>query len=325
MAHFCINPLMLYKEMNETILRKIGINLSYEKILELLQNTESIEYFKRNEKYPIRIEATEAEYIYRDILKSLGYDIDFNHYNLISNSIKEFSDSQFEEISYSILERFIVAIKNVDSKIFNVIAEEFIDSCFYDYGRIGFAIAFSVINHFMKMIKYSFSSKEKIIPYSYTVKLEDLSKPLIDSEVINDFSFDNRFITYLNANFKKIDTIHWRNFELLVGQFFKDSGYSVIINKGTKDGGIDLKITDEHGIKTYIQCKRYNKNVGISVVKELTATVEHNKDGVENGIIVCTHKVSANAKEFVNEYGLKITYKEKNDIQKYLFEESFKA
>ncbi len=65
-------------------------------------------------------------------------------------------------------------------------------------------------------------------------------------------------------------TVSWREFEMLVGQFFREKGYKVSETADGADGGIDLRLTASD-FKTYlVQCKHWKASkVPVSVVREL--------------------------------------------------------
>ena len=64
--------------------------------------------------------------------------------------------------------------------------------------------------------------------------------------------------------------ISWREFEMLVGQFFREKGYKVTETAEGADGGIDLHLTASD-FKTYlVQCKHWKASkVPVNVVREL--------------------------------------------------------
>jgi restriction system protein len=79
---------------------------------------------------------------------------------------------------------------------------------------------------------------------------------------------DQRYIDYLAKNSEEMGRIHWRNFERLTTEFFRRQGYEVVLGKGSKDGGIDVRVWTDKDAKTgpplmLIQCKRYKNVVGI--------------------------------------------------------------
>ena len=64
--------------------------------------------------------------------------------------------------------------------------------------------------------------------------------------------------------------ISWREFEMSVGQFFREKGYNVTETAQGADGGVDLHLKGNDG-KTYlVQCKHWKASkVPVNVVREL--------------------------------------------------------
>ena len=64
--------------------------------------------------------------------------------------------------------------------------------------------------------------------------------------------------------------ISWREFEMLVGQFFREKGYKVTETAQGADGGVDLHLKGDDG-KTYlVQCKHWKASkVPVNIVREL--------------------------------------------------------
>jgi hypothetical protein len=52
---------------------------------------------------------------------------------------------------------------------------------------------------------------------------------------------DQRFIDYLHAQPEDLSRMHWRQFEFLVGEFFRRNGYDVVITPPSGDGGVDVR------------------------------------------------------------------------------------
>jgi restriction system protein len=83
---------------------------------------------------------------------------------------------------------------------------------------------------------------------------------------------DQRYIDYLAKNSEEMGRIHWRNFERLTTEFFRRQSYEVDLGKGTKDGGVDVRVWTDKDSKSgppliLIQCKR-QKNVVWNRVRE---------------------------------------------------------
>jgi HJR/Mrr/RecB family endonuclease len=77
---------------------------------------------------------------------------------------------------------------------------------------------------------------------------------------------------------RKLDDLHWKEFEHLMAEILEKSGWSITPMGYTKDDGVDIIAarTVEPGIpiEMLVQCKRYKRTrrVGVEIVKELWAT-----------------------------------------------------
>jgi restriction system protein len=66
-----------------------------------------------------------------------------------------------------------------------------------------------------------------------------------------------------------LNGITWREFEMLVGEWFRRQGYAVTETGGVADGGVDLILT-KAGETYLVQCKQWKAyKVGVTVVREL--------------------------------------------------------
>lgn len=93
--------------------------------------------------------------------------------------------------------------------------------------------------------------------------------------------------------------IGWREFEMLVGEAFRRSGYHVEENGlGGKDGGIDL-ILYKDGRKTLVQCKQWrSRQVKATTVREMWGLAHHH--GADAVKIVCVGDFTHDAETFAN-------------------------
>lgn len=101
-------------------------------------------------------------------------------------------------------------------------------------------------------------------------------------------------VSFLNARKRKrlletqtgTDTLvrmHWREFEMLVGEAYRRRGYFVEENtRGGKDGGIDLRLHKD-GRTEIVQCKQWkNARIRVPIVREMWGlAVHHNADAVK--------------------------------------------
>lgn len=132
---------------------------------------------------------------------------------------------------------------------------------------------------------------------------------------------DQRYIDYLARNGEEMGRIHWRNFERLTTEFFRRQGYEVDLGKGTKDGGIDVRVWTDKDSKSgpplmLIQCKRYKDVVGIETVKAFWSDVHF--AGAEKGLIATTSSVSRDSKKLCRVRKWPMTFAEAAEIQKWV-------
>lgn len=95
----------------------------------------------------------------------------------------------------------------------------------------------------------------------------------------------------------------WEEFEYLVRELlereYAGQGAEVRVTQASRDGGVDAVIFDPHPIrggKIVVQAKRYTNTVGVSAVRDLFGTVQH--EGASKGILVTTSSFGADAYEF---------------------------
>ena len=96
-----------------------------------------------------------------------------------------------------------------------------------------------------------------------------------------------------------IGGISWQDFELLVGEGFRQQGYQVIENGGGgADGGVDL-VLRKGGDKFLVQCKQWKAfTVGVTVVRELYGVMAAN--GAAGGFAVTSGRFTDDAKAFAS-------------------------
>lgn len=96
-----------------------------------------------------------------------------------------------------------------------------------------------------------------------------------------------------------IDGMSWQEFELLVGEAFRQKGFKVLELGGPgPDGGVDLVLTKGRE-KYLVQCKQWRAlKVTVSVVRELYGLMA--SKGAAGGFVVTSGKFTSDAKEFAN-------------------------
>jgi restriction system protein len=122
---------------------------------------------------------------------------------------------------------------------------------------------------------------------------------------------DTRFIQPYNVaesldERTNLAAMDWQDFENLIREIFEKEfsrdGGEVKITRASRDGGVDAVAFDPdplRGGKMVIQAKRYTNTVGVSAVRDLYGTVQH--EGAMKGILVTTATFGADAYEFARD------------------------
>lgn len=127
--------------------------------------------------------------------------------------------------------------------------------------------------------------------------------------IINLQTDDKRFVDGYNVTSTLSDSVnlasmHWLDFENLIRELFEQefsqNGGTVRITQASRDGGVDAVVFDPdpiRGGKIIIQAKRYTNVVGVSAVRDLSGTVQH--EGAMKGILVTTSTYGKDAYDFI--------------------------
>src|SRR5574344_409624 len=94
-----------------------------------------------------------------------------------------------------------------------------------------------------------------------------------------------------------------RDFEVALAKVFKDNGYKTELTQASADGGVDI-IIYENEQPVFVQCKAYNKPVGVAVARELYGVMQDKK--VEQGVIATLTGVTQGVYDFVNGKNIKL-------------------
>lgn len=99
------------------------------------------------------------------------------------------------------------------------------------------------------------------------------------------------------GNRQSIEKLSWREFEYLVGEFFRRKGFTVEETGGDgPDGGVDL-IASLGKDSYFIQCKHWKAmQVGVTIVRELYGVMAAN--GAAGGFVVTSGAFTEEAKRF---------------------------
>lgn len=95
----------------------------------------------------------------------------------------------------------------------------------------------------------------------------------------------------------RLTALNWRQFELLVGEWFRRQGYVVEeTGGGGSDGGVDLVVRKD-GRRELVQCKHWKRrSVDVATAREMWGLLQHHSaDAVW---IVCCGRFTADATKF---------------------------
>lgn len=94
-----------------------------------------------------------------------------------------------------------------------------------------------------------------------------------------------------------LEGMSWREFEILVGESYRQQGYQVAELGGAgPDGGVDLVLTKGNE-KFFVQCKQWKAyRVGVTTVRELYGVMA--AKGATGGFVVTSGRFTADAVEF---------------------------
>lgn len=102
-----------------------------------------------------------------------------------------------------------------------------------------------------------------------------------------------------------LESISWREFELLVGEAFRRKGFTVQeTGQGGADGGIDLVLLKD-GEKYLVQCKQWRRQlVQVNVIRELFGVMT--AEGAKGGFVVISGRFTEDAKVFAQGKNLQL-------------------
>jgi restriction system protein len=94
-----------------------------------------------------------------------------------------------------------------------------------------------------------------------------------------------------------LESMSWREFEMLVEEMFRRKGFTVIERGGNgPDGGVDLELRLGKD-KYFVQCKQWkSQKVGVAIVRELYGVMA--AEGAVGGFVVASGNFTEDARNF---------------------------
>lgn len=129
-------------------------------------------------------------------------------------------------------------------------------------------------------------------------------------------------LNHLLKNGIDLDSLHWRELEVLIKELLVKDGYDVQLGSGSKDKGVDLiavnNIPQVGPIKTIWQAKHYpsGRKVGLSVIRELSDV--RNEFGATKGIIVTTSFLTKGAIDRIKKDEYILGKIERSDLEQWI-------
>lgn len=119
----------------------------------------------------------------------------------------------------------------------------------------------------------------------------------------------SELIEYLANNPKFLPSLHWRKFEELLAEIFKNQGFETDLGPGQADGGVDLRLiqrSDMGDMLILVQAKKYAKHrkIQLDPVKALWASVEDEQ--ANKGILVSTSEFIPAAQNFAKRHPFRL-------------------
>lgn len=133
---------------------------------------------------------------------------------------------------------------------------------------------------------------------------------------------DQRFIDYLHSQPADLTQIHWRQFEFLIGEFFRRMGYEVIVTPPSGDEGVDVRAVRAEGIAgpelVLVQAKRLQDDaqVRIDTVKALWADID--EAHATRGIVATTSALAPGARDYCRARRYRLTAAERPTVEEWL-------
>lgn len=127
----------------------------------------------------------------------------------------------------------------------------------------------------------------------------------------------------LNKNPTEIYQLSPRGFEEIIAEIYIHKGYKAKVTRATRDGGVDIYITREDDLGSFlflVQCKKYKPThkVGVNVLRELYGVVSEKR--ATSGSVVTTSFFSQPAEEYQKEFQHQMSIRDFDSIKQWLCE-----
>ena len=108
---------------------------------------------------------------------------------------------------------------------------------------------------------------------------------------------------FLQANIEEVDRMSGTEFELFCKSLLEELGFEVDMTPSTGDYGVDL-IARKDGKSTAVQCKRWNKKVGVKAIQEVIAGKQYYN--TDEASIITNNYFTKNAIQLAKKTGVEL-------------------
>ncbi len=113
-----------------------------------------------------------------------------------------------------------------------------------------------------------------------------------------------RLLFTKQTSIRSIRELSWLEFEHFVLEAFRRQGYDAQLTNAGADGGVDVTLQGEDGLKL-VQCKQWKTTrVGVKAVRELAGVVSGRK--AQGGIFVCSGTYTDDARAFARNANIEL-------------------
>lgn len=122
---------------------------------------------------------------------------------------------------------------------------------------------------------------------------------------------------YFLTDRRRLYDLHFRKFEILILEIFKNQGYHTLLGPGHSDGGVDLRLFQKEGIDqitTLVQIKRYQEKtpIRLDAVAALFGHIHDQK--ADKGLFVTTSRYLPGVQKFAARNSATLKLAESADI-----------
>lgn len=148
----------------------------------------------------------------------------------------------------------------------------------------------------------------------YASAITDLSALASELIPVND-----ELLRFLARHPEALREVGWRKFEEIVAELLARSGFIAELQRGTKDGGIDV-IAAKHAhfgdLLMLVQCKQTANPVSVEIVREMYGVTMQRRATM--GIVATTSYFTRDAKEFQKPVAATLTLRDFEDLTRWL-------